>query len=193
MGVHKKIAARRAVFLDRDGVVIRHVPYLADIKKVRLLPGVARSVARINRLGYLAVVITNQPMVAHGLLDEQGVDKIHALIFERLKKGGARIDAVYYCPHHPHGTVKKYAVRCRCRKPELGMILKAVKQHRINLPGSYLVGDETMDIVVARKAGIPVILVKTGKKGKDGKFPDARPDFMAANLEAAVKIIERGR
>ena len=179
----------KAIFLDRDGTIIRHVPYLHEPAKVKIISNAARAIKLINRLGFLAIVITNQPVIAHGLIDPVGVDHIHALIIRRLAKKGAKVDAVYFCPHHPNGTVKKYKLRCRCRKPNTGMIIKAVRKFNIDIKKSFVVGDETADVMLGKKAGLRSILIKTGRGGKDAKFKVA-PDFHAQNLNEAIKLIK---
>src|SRR5579862_5891644 len=119
---------RPAIFLDRDGTIIRQVEFLHKPEEVKLLPGAAKAIAAMNRQGYLVVIITNQPVVARGIIGTKEVDAIHALLVDRLYAQSAKIDAVYFCPHHPQANVKKYRLKCRCRKPEIGMILKAAKK-----------------------------------------------------------------
>lgn len=180
----------RAVFLDRDGVVNREVDVLRDIRQLHILPSAAEAIKKINLLGFLAIIITNQPVVARGWLTEKELDEIHAILIKRLQKKGARIDAVYYCPHHPNANLKKYRMRCVCRKPNLGMIKKAAKKYKIDMKKSFIVGDSTSDILTGKKAGLKTILVKTGYAGEDGKY-GVRPDFTAKNLLGAARIIKR--
>lgn len=183
---------RRAVFLDRDGTLIKEVGdlTLTHIKKVRFFKGVAEAIKELNRLGFIVVIITNQPVVARGLATEKEVDQIHAILVKRLAKKGAKIDAIYSCPHHPKATLPKYRVRCRCRKPNIGMIMKAAKKFGIDLKKSFIIGDRTADIAAGNRSGMKMILVKTGYAGKDGKH-EGKPDFVARNLKEAVKIIKR--
>jgi D-glycero-D-manno-heptose 1,7-bisphosphate phosphatase len=185
------MAKKRAVFLDRDGTLIRQVEVLHKISEVRILPGVARVIRLLNRRGYLVAITTNQPVVARGIIGSKEVDEIHAAIIERLRRRGAKIDAVYFCPHHPHGDVKKYRVKCRCRKPEIGMIMKAVKEHGIDLKKSFMVGDTTRDVLTGNRAGLTTILVKTGFGGKDPHQFNGKPDFVARNLKEAARFILR--
>lgn len=183
---------RKAVFLDRDGTIIKEVGDLTlkDIKRAKFFPKAVEAIKTLNRLGFLVVIVTNQPVVARGLATEKEVDEIHAILVRRLAKKGAKIDAVYSCPHHPEATLPKYRVRCRCRKPNIAMILKAAKKFGIGLKKSFIIGDRTADIAAGNRAGMKVILVKTGYAGKDGKFK-GRPDFVAKNLSEAVKIIKK--
>lgn len=183
---------RKAVFLDRDGTLIKEIDYLhlGNLKEMRFLPGAAEAIKALNRLGFLVIVVTNQPVVARGYATEKEIDQIHAVLIRRLQKRGARIDAIYFCPHHPEATLSKYRVRCRCRKPNIAMIMKATKKFGIDLKKSFLIGDRTADIAAANRAGLKMILVKTGYAGKDGKH-QGKPDFMAKNLKDAVSIIKR--
>lgn len=181
---------RKAVFLDRDGVINREVHYLRDVRQFRLLPGASRAIKTINALGYAAIVITNQGVIAHGLLTERKLDRIHAAMIRRLARGGARLDGIYYCPHHPDAKLKKYRILCRCRKPKVGMITRAVKQQGISLQESFIVGDRTEDILAGMRVGLTAIAVETGYGGKDGRYA-VRPDFVAKDLPEAVRIIKR--
>jgi D,D-heptose 1,7-bisphosphate phosphatase len=181
---------KRAVFLDRDGVINREIGILSSVKQLKILPSAAAAIMALNKMGFLVVIITNQPVIARGLISEPELDAIHAVMVRRLARRGAKIDAIYYCPHHPEADVKKYRVRCRCRKPNIGLIMRAVKEHGIALDKSFLIGDRTVDIAAGKKARVRTILVKTGYGGKDGKF-DVAPDFIAKDLSAAVKIIKK--
>ena len=180
----------KAVFLDRDGTINKEVDVLRDVKQLKVLPGAAEAIKKINQLGFLAIIITNQPVIARGWLTEKEVDAIHAVLIKRLNKKGAKIDAVYYCPHHPNANLKKYRLVCSCRKPDIGMIKKAVKELKIDIKKSFLIGDSTSDILAGNRIGLKTILVKTGYAGQDGKYK-ARPDFTAKNLIEAVEIIEK--
>ncbi len=162
--------------------------HLRSVKQLRIIPSAAKAIRLLNRAGFLAIIITNQAVVARGMASEAEVDGIHAVMVRRLTRGGAKIDAIYYCPHHPDADVKKYRIRCRCRKPDIGMIMRAVKEHGINLKKSFLVGDRTVDIFSGKKAHVRTVLVRTGYGGKDKKF-DVVPDFFAKDLMAAAKII----
>lgn len=182
---------KRAVFLDRDGTIIRELDNmrLSDLPRMRFFPKVAEAIRSLNKLGFLVIVITNQPVVSRGWATEREVDQIHAVLVQRLAKKGAKIDAVYFCPHHPDANIPKYRKRCRCRKPNIGMIIKAAKKFNIDLKKSFIIGDRTADIAAGNRAGMRVILVKTGYAGRDGKHK-GKPDFVAKNLREAVGIIQ---
>lgn len=189
MGVNK-IGSRPAVFLDRDGVIIRYVELLADIRKMRLLPGAAEGIRRLNRLGYLVVVATNQPVVARGLVAEAGIDKIHAELALRLMRLGAKIDAFYFCPHHPNADLPRYRMRCGCRKPGAGMLRRASRELKLNLKKSWMVGDSLIDVVAGQRVGARTVLVKTGPgHARLDAVYEAKPDRTARDLSAASKII----
>lgn len=183
---------QKAVFLDRDGTINKEVGNLSNVRDLRILPGVARAIKKLNELGFLVVVITNQPVVSRGWLTEKEVDEIHAVLIRRLSKKRAKIDAVYFCPHHPDAQIKKYRLHCICRKPNIGMIQKAVQRFKINARKSFMIGDSTRDILAGKRAKLTTILVQTGYKGKDGKY-DVQPDFVARNLGDAVKIVKTYR
>lgn len=178
----------RAVFLDRDGTINREVDILRRVGQLRILPGAAKAIKEINKLGFLAIIITNQAVIARGWRTEKELDQIHAVLVRRLAKSGAKIDAIYYCPHHPEANLKKYRVRCRCRKPKPGMIMKAARKFGVDPRRSFMVGDHTGDILAGKRAGAKTILVQTGYAGKDGRS-DVKPDFMAKDLTEAVRII----
>jgi histidinol-phosphate phosphatase family protein len=186
--------ARPAVFLDRDGVINREVDLLHREDQLELLPGVARALRRLNRSGWLTVVVTNQPVVARGLCDEAQVRRIHAKLEWLLGREGAFVDGIYYCPHHPEkgfpGENPDYKMPCDCRKPATGLVELAARDFNIDLPASYFVGDTTTDLQTGRNAGMKVVLVRTGYAGKDLKYSN-RADGFAADLAEAVDWILR--
>jgi len=180
----------KAVFLDRDGTVSALTPgeYILHPREIRLLPGVTKAIRKLNRLGYLVIIITNQGTIGRGVLTEKKLDEIHAIMIRRLARKGAKVDAVYHCPHHPRAILPGHAIKCVCRKPNTGMILNALRHFAIDKKKSFLIGDATYDILAGKRAHLKTILVKTGYGGKDGKH-DVKPDFIAENLLDAVKFI----
>ena len=180
---------KKAVFLDRDGVINREVDHVRSMKQLRLLPKVDNAIRLLNKEGYLVIIVTNQPVVARGWITEKGLKSIHAELRHRLVKKGAEINSIFYCPHHPKADLIKYRKNCLDRKPDVGLIIKAVKKFNISLEDSFLVGDTTTDIKTAKNAGITSILLKTGYGGKDKTFK-IKPDYIAKNLlEATIKFI----
>ena len=180
----------KAVFLDRDGTINKEVDNLRSLSQLRILPGSASAIKELNREGFLVIVITNQPVISRGWVSEKGLDKIHAVLIRKLREKGAKLDAIYYCPHHPRAQIKKYRAVCKCRKPNIALIIKAAKKFGINLKKSFMIGDSTRDVLSGKNAKVKTILVKTGYAGKDGKY-NVKPDFVAKNLKEAVKIIKK--
>ncbi|OGK31855.1 hypothetical protein A3I50_01660 [Candidatus Roizmanbacteria bacterium RIFCSPLOWO2_02_FULL_37_9] len=179
---------KKAIFLDRDGVINREVDNLKSINQLRLLPYVSQAIKKFNQSGFLVIVITNQPVIARGWIDEIELQNIHKELVNRLKKRGAKIDAIYYCPHHPNANLAKYRKDCKDRKPNIGLIKKTAKDFNISLSDSFLIGDSTRDIQTAHNAKIKSVLVLTGHQGKDKRF-DAKPDKIAPNLVKAVQVV----
>ena len=180
----------RAVFLDRDGTINQEVDLLRDLRRLRLIPGAASGIRALNRLRFRVIVITNQPVVARGWVSEEELGRIHRTLEERLGRRGARLDAIFYCPHHPDADLSRYRVRCRCRKPGTALIRRAARRFGIALDRSFMVGDSTRDILAGKRAGLTTILVSTGCGGRDGKYR-VRPDHTARNLEEAAKLLGR--
>jgi D-glycero-D-manno-heptose 1,7-bisphosphate phosphatase len=183
----------KAVFLDRDGTVNEEVGYLDDLSKLRLIPGTGSAIRRLNKAGFTVVLVTNQSGVARGYFPESLVDEAHARLRELLKSDGARIDAVYYCPHHPKEGNSHYTVDCDCRKPRTGLIDRAVKELAIDIKRSFMVGDKWSDVELAQRAGVRAVLVTSGFAPDDpgNKRPERvhDPDFTAPDLMAAAEWI----
>jgi histidinol-phosphate phosphatase family protein len=183
---------QRAVFLDRDGVINEEVDQLSNVEDLKIYSFSAKAIKKINDLGYLVIIITNQPMIAKGFMTEKDLDEIHKKLETELGKKGAKIDAIYYCPHHPEkgfpGEVRELKIKCNCRKPKIGLFLRAKRDFKIDLKKSFCIGDQTMDILAGKRAGCKTILVKTGYGGKDRKF-GVKPDFVVKNLFQASKLI----
>ncbi|MBI3910097.1 MAG: HAD family hydrolase [Armatimonadetes bacterium] len=158
--------SRRAVFLDRDGVLTEDRGYLSDAADLRLLEGAAEALHCLRAAGWALVVVTNQSAVARGMLTEEGLAAIHARLQERLSASGARVDAIYYCPHHPEAAREDYRRDCPCRKPAPGMLLAAAADLNLDLSASWLVGDQERDIEAAQRAGVRGILLADPPPGR---------------------------
>jgi len=160
----KNLSARqKCVFLDRDGTINKFNCFITKPENFELIEGVAEAIKKINTLGYLAIVITNQPVIARGEVDFETLDLIHMKMETDLGKHGAYIDDLFYCPHHPDkgfpGERSEYKIECDCRKPKPGMIFKAAAKYNIDLSESYMVGDDMRDVNAGRNAEcIPVFL-----------------------------------
>jgi D-glycero-D-manno-heptose 1,7-bisphosphate phosphatase len=178
--------SRPAVFLDRDGTMIEDVGYLDSLDRVDYYPWTVDAIRMLNRAGLAVVVVTNQSGIARGFLDEAFVQETHRLIDARLAAGGARVDAYYYCPHHPAGRVAEFARACDCRKPGRGMIDRAARDHGLDPARSFVVGDTWLDVGLARAVGARGILVRTGAgaaweaRASSGLAADAVVDNLAA-------------
>lgn len=144
-----------AVFLDRDGVLNEDRGYVHRWEDFSFLPGAIDALRQLQQKGYLLVVITNQSAIARGLCTEADVLALHERMRAFLRERGIELAGIYYCPHHPQGSVSDYAIACACRKPEPGMILRAAQAHGIDLSRSLLVGDKLSDLEAGRAAGIP--------------------------------------
>lgn len=173
---------KRAVFLDRDGTIAPDVGYCSRTEDFSVFPGAGEAVRLLNRAGFLAVVITNQSGIARGYFSEDTLADIHREMVGQLAAQGGRIDAIYYCPHHPDDG-------CQCRKPGTGLLQRAAEEMDIDLSRSFMVGDLQIDIDAGRAAGCRTVLVTTGPHaGSDITDP---PDHTATSLlEAARWIVE---
>ena len=178
-------AARRGVFLDRDGTLIGLVPYLHDPAEVRLIPGAAAALRRVGDAGWARIVVTNQSGIARGYYGPDAVQRVHARMIELLRAEGADLEAIEVCPHHPeHGSP------CDCRKPAPGMLVRAAARLQIDLRESWVIGDRWEDIAAGRTLGCRGILVMTGY-GREQLASDADPP-LAANpaLRAETEVAE---
>lgn len=183
---------QRAVFLDRDGTLNEDAGYIRDHASLRLLPGVAEAVKRLNDAEYRVVVATNQPVIARGEASLDDLRLIHAKLEAELGRKGALLDLILFCPHHPDGgfpgEVASLKIRCACRKPGTEMIERAREQLNLDAGSSWFVGDTTVDLLAARRAGLRSVLVGTGEGGRDGR-QKASADVTVADVPAAVAFI----
>lgn len=197
-GLPQRLSARQlraAVFLDRDGTLNHEVNHLSRVEQLRLYDGTAAALRRLNRSGALAVVVTNQPVIARGELTPEGLAAIHARLDTLLGAEGAYIDRIYHCPHHPDrgfaGEVAALKIDCDCRKPATGMIDAACRDLSIDRGGAWLVGDSSTDIEAGRRSGLRTVLVRTGHAGRDAKCTTP-PDHVVSNVAEAVDWILEG-
>ena len=178
----------KAVFLDRDGVINKEVHHLHRKEELELLPGVGEAIRRLNNSPYKVIVVTNQSVVARGMCSEDEVEQIHNELEKMLASEGARLDGIYYCPHHPEGKVEKYSKVCECRKPGTGLLEQVKADFDIDPGRSFLVGDSTSDIKAGNDAGCRTILVGTGYGGSDGEY-NVRADYECKDLSEAADFI----
>jgi D-glycero-D-manno-heptose 1,7-bisphosphate phosphatase len=183
---------RVAVFFDRDGTLNVDVGYLRSAGEMQLIPGAAEAVRLLNERQILTCIISNQSGVARGYFTEADLVPIHDRLQELLAGGGAHIDRIYYCPHHPTEGRPPYNIECSCRKPYTGMLRKATEEFPIALESSFVVGDKALDIQVGKAAGACSILVLTGFGGsavEECRRNGALPDFVAPTIVEAVHYI----
>lgn len=157
---------QKAIFLDRDGTINKYVGFLRSVDTMELLPGASEAIKRINKSGYLAIVVTNQPVIARGEVTVPELNEIHNKMETLLGKDGAYIDALYYCPHHPHkgyeGEIPELKTDCDCRKPKPGLLLRAAEDYNIDLEHSWMIGDSDSDVQAGDAAGCKGIKIEEG-------------------------------
>ena len=185
----------KVIFLDRDGTLNEEVNYLHRKEDLVLLPGVAEALKAFKDQGYRLVVVTNQAGVARGYYTEDDVKELHRYMNELLAGQGVKIDAFYYCPHHPEHGIGKYKVRCHCRKPGTGMFEMAEQDFAVDKASSWMIGDKLIDMEAGRNYGVRTVLVGTGygagvheEQKKKGDFPY---DLYADDLLEAYNEINR--
>ena len=176
---------QKAVFLDRDGTINKYVGFLRNIDDFELLPGVSNAIKTINNSGYLAIIVTNQPVIARGEVTYEELNAIHNKMQTLLGREGAYVDAIYYCPHHPHkgyeGEIPELKIECECRKPKPGMLLEAANDFNIDLVQSWMVGDGENDIKAGKAAGCKTVLI-----GSDNFLQDVS----VSSLEEFIKYLK---
>jgi len=186
---------RRAVFIDRDGTISEEVGYVNHPSRYRVFPYAAEAIRRLNEAGWLAILVTNQAGVARGYFTEDVIGAVHTLLTRELERGGARLDAIYYCPHHPSVGEPPYRFDCDCRKPRPGLIRRAADDLDIDLAGSWMVGDRYSDTELALNAGTRAALVLSGYGRGEWEYQRAawrhQPDLVAENLLEAVQTITK--
>ena len=185
---------RRAIFIDRDGTLSEEVGYVNHLSRFRLFPFAVEAIRLINRSPFLAVLVTNQAGVARGYFPESLIHEVHGRIAQEMEAGGARLDAVYFCPHHPTVGEPPYRQECDCRKPRPGLLHRAAGNLGIDLPSSFVIGDRLGDLELAWSVGATGVLVRTGygRGEMEHHAPSwpRGPDMVADHLlEAVVTIL----
>lgn len=178
-----------AIFMDRDGTLIKDKDYLSDPGEVEWFPGVFRALKNLRDFGFELIIVTNQSGVARGYFDEETVQGVNDRIRKDLTREGIEITDIYYCPSHPEAEVEKYRRNLHLRKPAPGMLEKAVVEHELDTSGSYMVGDKLSDVECGARIGCTTVLVKTGKNidvEKESQFPEQNPDHIAPDFSAAA-------
>ena len=187
------MSGRPAIFMDRDGTICQEVGYVNHVSRCALLPRSAAAIRRINESGRLALVVTNQAGVARGYFEEPLIGQVHERMRGLLAEGGARVDGIYYCAHHPTAGEPPYRAACDCRKPMPGMLLRGAREHDVDLARSWMIGDSRKDIEAGHAAGTGTVMVMTGYgrgewERRSGPW-DAEPAHTAEDLLEAVEWI----
>ena len=188
---------RGIVFLDRDGTLNVEVNRLCSPDRLELIPRAGEAVRRLNHAGFLAVLVTNQSIIARGECSEARLEEIHDRLKKLLAEEGASLDAIYYCPHHPDpdpesdaaiAAIARFKIQCDCRKPGTGMIERALADFSLAASDAWMIGDTTVDLKTAQNAGIRSILVHTGYAGTDRRWT-VQPDHEFSDLYEAVEFV----
>lgn len=179
--------------MDRDGTVCEEVGYVNHVDRIRLLPRSAEAIRLLNHAAFQAVVFTNQAGVARGYFDEELIHDVHDRVRQMLADEGARLDGIYYCPHHPTAGEPPYRKDCDCRKPKPGMLLRARDEMGIDLASSYVVGDSIRDVGAGHAVGATTVMVRTGYGKGEIEYRShrwtVRPHHVADDLLEAVRWI----
>jgi histidinol-phosphate phosphatase family protein len=187
--IRSQSGTQRAVFLDKDGTLIEDVPFNVDPDRIHLTAGAAEGLRQLHRAGYLLVVISNQSGVAHGRFPERALTGVERRLRELLEEAGVPLQGFFYCPHHPKGSVKRYAIACRCRKPAAGLLRRAARALDIDVSQSWMVGDILDDIEAGRRAGCRTVLLNNGNETQWLAGRRRRPHHVAADLAEAAQLI----
>lgn len=179
---------QKAIFLDRDGTINKYVGFLRQHDEFELIPNVASTIKELNDMGYLVIVVTNQPVIARGETSLEELEIIHNKMETLLGQEGAYVDAIYYCPHHPHkgydGEIPELKIECECRKPKPGMLIKAAADFNIDLANSWMIGDSENDILAGKNAGCMTGLVSPN-------YEDFGQDITLSTLEDIITILQK--
>lgn len=178
-----------AVFLDKDGTLIRNDPYNVIPEKIEFMPGVLEELPRLSHAGYRLIIVSNQAGIALGHFEEAALAGVERWLDQRIRSAGASLDGFYYCPHHPDATRPAYRRNCTCRKPGAGLLLQAAEDHQIDLTRSWLIGDILDDIQAGKEAGCKTILINNGNETEWIVTPLRTPDFRTPHFKEACRHI----
>ena len=181
-------AGRKAVFLDKDGTLVENVPYSVDPARLRLVSGAGEALRLLRDAGFVFFVVSNQSGVARGLYDEEALEPVRLRLEELLAGQGVQLADVYFCPHHPQGVRRDYAVECLCRKPMPGMLQRAAGEHDVDLGRSWLIGDTLDDVEAGVRAGCRTVLLDGGET--EWRMSEMRlPHHVAESMGEAARLI----
>jgi D,D-heptose 1,7-bisphosphate phosphatase len=182
----------KAIFLDKDGTLIDDLPYNVDPERITLAQGAGGALRTFRRLGYRLIVVSNQAGIAKGFFNEAALRAVRERIAGLLARERVALDGFYFCPHHPDGLLRHYAIACDCRKPQPGMLLRAAAEHGIDLSRSWMIGDILHDIEAGKRAGCKTLLLDNGNETEWDLSSDQRlPDVTVGNLYQAALAISR--
>ncbi len=185
---------KKAVFLDRDGTINEEMGYINHAFRFRVFDFVPEAIKILNECGFIVFVVTNQSGLARGYFSEDLLQTIHKNLVLKVEKENAKIEKIYFCPHHPKGKIQKYQTDCNCRKPKPGMIEIAKKEYNIDLKNSYTIGDRYQDVQFGKNVGLKTIMVLTGYglgeyTYQKNSWPE-QPDHICNNLLEAANFIK---
>lgn len=177
------MSKKPAIFLDRDGVLTEENSYVTSQKDLHIFSYTKDCIQEIHKRGYYAIVITNQSGIARGLFSEEQLQEMNQYLIEKTT-----VDAIYYCPHHPEGKIRKYRQICHCRKPQIGMFEKACREFEIDLKRSYMIGDRAGDILAGQNINLQTILVESGY-GTTRLEELVKPDYIVSDLREVITLL----
>jgi D-glycero-D-manno-heptose 1,7-bisphosphate phosphatase len=179
----------KAVFLDKDGTLVDDVAGSIDPRRITLCNGAGAALRLLSKMDYRFFVVSNQDGVAHGLFDEAALTPVHHRLADLLFREQLALDDFYYCPHHPDGKVQGYSLACLCRKPMPGMLLKAAREHNIDLHTSWMVGDVLHDVEAGNRAGCRTVLIDSGNETEWRLGGNRMPTRVVTDIYAAALVI----
>lgn len=179
----------KAVFIDKDGTLIKDVPYNVNTSLIEFEKNAVASLQLLQEYGYQLIIISNQPGVAFSYYTEDALQKVFLYLENILQQQGVQLNGYYYCAHHPQGVCPPYVKTCYCRKPLPGMLLQAAMEHDINLEGSWMIGDILHDVEAGNRAGCRSILLNNGNETEWTLSPIRQPNYICSNWKEAAAII----
>lgn len=179
----------KAIFLDKDGALVDHPPHSTELRRITLHCGAGAGLRMLAGLDYRLFVVSNQDGVAHGQCEEGMVAQVRDRVADLLFRERLTLDGFYYCPHHPQGSVPRYRVACGCRKPQPGMLLRAAREHGIDLAQSWMIGDVLLDVEAGNRAGCRTVLIDNGNETAWRLGPRRIPSRIAPDLYTAAVLI----
>lgn len=179
----------KAIFFDKDGTLIPNIPYNVEVDKISLYNDACDGLKALYAANYRIFIISNQSGLAKGLFKETEIINVERRMKEILVGNGVKLSGFYYCPHHPNGIISEYSIKCNCRKPEPGMLLRAAKEHHVDLSASWMIGDILDDIEAGNRAGCQSILINNGNETLWKSGENRRPRFVVDTINQAANFI----